>query len=997
MQRRTRQILILAFLLKGIVTSSAQEPSFIHFGVDEGLPSNLVYSISQDRDGFLWFGTDKGLARFDGNRFHVFGVNDGLPDSEILNVESDSKGRLWISPFRQNPCYWENGKFHTTQTDTFLQKMFLKSSDFDFQEDKAGRIWFFGGDRMAYCVDGSKTRKILFNHQPRYYFEADSREFFFTLSIILELKSNSKPEIFLSLMDLIDTTKIQASSGISVQGNQIFIALGNSLILLKYENGQFILQDKISGYVGQVFSTRTGDFVLTTYNQGAIFFDCSSGKIVQKRNILKGKKINMMYEGNDGILWFCTPDEGVYGLTQNSPVNYITNFGSGSHNITALGLGKDGELIAGNDEGGLYTLKNNSTKFINLGSVDGSNRVLKTIVAGNGRLYAATDEVVFSVFQGKVEHYPFIATPKSIAYADNKLWVATAKKIGYYPDGQKQFVEVFNNRRFTSMEVDQEGYVWVGGLDGVFSNQDGFVHNWGKEFPVLKTRIISITSDQKGHVWISTPNHGLLCVGVSGGKAVDVQLFNDRLKTPVHNIKTIFFDGNESMWLGTNKGVYIVKKDLTINHYDNHDGLIDNDINAILVQQDTLWIGTTKGLTRLYLGAEHKEISFPTYVAGIKYNEQDKNIEVPFLKDFNRETSIDLPSSASLIQIYLSGLDYASRGNIKFEYVQKECMPPINWLTFSNLLSLITNNGKIEKVLITESTLNLGARLRPGKYEFQFTAINTRGERSARPAVLYLFQHPYWYETVWFWLCIWILFFMILYRTYKNRIAYRDMHASVSKLQLQVLQSQMNPHFVGNSIYAIQQFFYPPDPEKASEYIELFNRLFRWTMHMAERHFVALSEDMEYYSDYLQMIQLRLGERFTYKISGSEHIPPHTPFPAMILQPIIENATIHGLAKGAKSQLLVIFELQENKIRVVVEDNGEGIATARNRPRPDGSVRKSKGLDLIQQKIKTLNRLYGIHMHIQYEDIGKSDPEKHGTRVTLIYEYTNINLQETQP
>ena len=81
----------------------AQTPAFIHYGVQEGLPSNLVYCGIQDQQGLLWFGTDKGLACFDGTRFRTLGIKDGLTDPEVLNLMDDSAGRLWISSYRKKP------------------------------------------------------------------------------------------------------------------------------------------------------------------------------------------------------------------------------------------------------------------------------------------------------------------------------------------------------------------------------------------------------------------------------------------------------------------------------------------------------------------------------------------------------------------------------------------------------------------------------------------------------------------------------------------------------------------------------------------------------------------------------------------------------------------------------------------------------------------------------------------------------------------------------
>ena len=97
-----------------------QSPSYVHYGVSDGLPGNKVYCVLQDHRGFIWFGTDKGLARFDGTRFQIFGVKDGLPDPEVLNLFEDSQHRLWISCFTQKPCYMSGGRLMTAKNDSLL-------------------------------------------------------------------------------------------------------------------------------------------------------------------------------------------------------------------------------------------------------------------------------------------------------------------------------------------------------------------------------------------------------------------------------------------------------------------------------------------------------------------------------------------------------------------------------------------------------------------------------------------------------------------------------------------------------------------------------------------------------------------------------------------------------------------------------------------------------------------------------------------------------------
>src|SRR5262245_491950 len=100
------------------VCTFAQEPAYLHYNVSDGLPSALVYCVTQDSKGFMWFGTDKGLARFDGTRFKVFGMKDGLPDNEVVNVFEDSQGRLWLSCFGKQPAYIKDGVIIDSKSDS---------------------------------------------------------------------------------------------------------------------------------------------------------------------------------------------------------------------------------------------------------------------------------------------------------------------------------------------------------------------------------------------------------------------------------------------------------------------------------------------------------------------------------------------------------------------------------------------------------------------------------------------------------------------------------------------------------------------------------------------------------------------------------------------------------------------------------------------------------------------------------------------------------------
>ncbi len=95
--------LTLIFLLVLSYSCSSQEYSYTHYDITDGLAGSVVYCIAQDKDGFIWTGTETGISRFDGTHFKSFSAADGLPDIEVLNMFGDSKGRFgW--PLSASQC-----------------------------------------------------------------------------------------------------------------------------------------------------------------------------------------------------------------------------------------------------------------------------------------------------------------------------------------------------------------------------------------------------------------------------------------------------------------------------------------------------------------------------------------------------------------------------------------------------------------------------------------------------------------------------------------------------------------------------------------------------------------------------------------------------------------------------------------------------------------------------------------------------------------------------
>lgn len=978
-----RIIGILSLCLRGL-PAFAQTPAYLHYGVEEGLPGNLVYCGMQDRKGLLWFGTDKGLARFDGARFRTFDMKDGLPDPEVLNLMEDSKGRLWMSNYRRSPLYRYKGRFVTAREDTLLARMNANSALWEFFEDTDKSIWLGGQsyEMVRLTEKGIETRTYeTFIFRPA---RIGGEFYFMGTAAIFRQKPDGKVE---EVYEVVEGSRMRENpfSGMCASGNRVLYSFTDQLVLIEYRNGKFQELATRKGTTGRIFADRSGNFWVCSLAEGVLCFRRGQRDLSNPVRYLQGEKVTAMFEDRQGTYWFCTTDNGVYALPKNTAVSYTKQTGLASNNITALARNAAGNLLAGDDEGNLYESGiGDSLSRIVFGTADGYNRFRFILPAPDGGLWVVTDESICYQMGTTRRKIDIGASPKAALLQSGKLWFAASRSLGYVPEETFQPIWVANGR-FTAVGEDSEGNVWAGTNEGLFSQRDGFRFDWSLRFPALRNRIVAIQNAGRGYLWIVTPGSGLLQAQVQKGQIIEIKAINERLKSPIDNIQSVFRELDGTLWLATNKGVYGLDNYWKVVHFDRHNGLANDDVNAVQVHGNTLWAATVGGLSRLLLEQPGADSSFSTFITAAKYRLNDKSYAIYLLDSLPAARKVVLPSDASLFEIDLAGLDFRSRGNLRYECRTVTRLPPWYWWTFDNLLAWAGNKfkEKTDIAQVDDNSLNFGIKMQPACYEINVTAITTAGVRSKAPDSLSVVMRPHWYATIWFWVFIWGTIGYVSWGMIRTRSQYRKLDEAVSELQLHALQAQMNPHFVGNSINAIQQFFYPPDPVRASEYIALFNRILRRTMFFSEQTFIPFSEELAYDRDYLEMVKLRFGDRFRFEIAGAEAIDPGIPFPSMLLQPVLENATLHGLAPEGVSIVKLEFSMPRKKLVCTVTDNGAGFRKVRERQMASGSKRKSKGLELLYKKIQTLNHRYGLGLKMEFKDLADTAPPGHGSRVVI--------------
>jgi tetratricopeptide (TPR) repeat protein len=193
-----------------------------------------------------------------------------------------------------------------------------------------------------------------------------------------------------------------------------------------------------------------------------------------------------------------------------------------------------------------------------------------------------------------------------------------------------------------------------------------------------------------------------------------------------------------------------------------------------------------------------------------------------------------------------------------------------------------------------------------------------------------------------------------------------EFRASVSDTEMKALRSQMNPHFIFNSLNSISDYISRNDIPKANEYLVKFAGIMRMILEYSEQKEISLADDLKALELYIQLEALRLRNKFSYEICVGEGIDSeNTLVPPMMLQPFVENSIWHGLArKEGEGKLSIHVYRQDEMIKYAVEDNGIGRAGAGGVEGQVGSAgvaagagRKSMGIKITGERIALINQI----------------------------------------
>lgn len=986
--------LLLLFVAFGLCIPKpqihAQELNYTHYTVESGLqlPSNEVYGIIFDKNNVLWATTDRGIWRYDGYKSRQFTVTDGLKENTNFRIFSDTGGRILVSSIN-NYLYQINGDSVSRHpaSDSIHKIAHPTSFIQQIKENPDGSIYLcFNRPGLFRFKSGEASEKmdshrknhgdasVAIHYKPdEYYWDMvripDSNRY------VKARVTHEKDWIYLNC-GLVDPKNNFRKDLCPISENEFIFSYSNKVFHIK--DGKLIAEKWFDNDIIDVYADKKGDFWIGFENEGVLRFRNSDLKSLPGR-YLSGESVSCITQDHEGNYWFATTSDGIF-QANTLDISVFENITGDLKDNIITALASDGENVyLGTQTGLVFKGFENQNDFfsvrpIRLPVVDGPIRRLfvspenHLIVFNNNLLEIDTLGQLRGI--GDIKGYPYDYIRKQ-----NGEWLVSFTGA----------IDVFNKNRIVrkwdeetilmlyrdstlvpalnrvrSMYIEPNGRLWMGSQNsGLFSSRDSVIYSWAKKNSLFGKRIHDITMAGKD-IWVSIADYGIAVIRPDSSFIRITQ--KDGLSSDI--IDVLFPESESVVWAGTNNGLNRItmnpgdQKPNSIAHYTMREGLPSNRIFQIIRYRNNMWIATTHGAIRLN----------PDFVK-----------------------PVELPPKLLPCQLVVNGQVKALTDSIVLNPGEKNLVFRFMAITYrkpSTLRYRYKLEGIDKDYIITDNLESRYPELRYGNYTF---CLNASYDGQWGPAAEKKFSihiEKYWYQTRFALLIfglllltlVFIVFRLILRSTKKRELEKRQL----LQAEKRSLLSQMNPHFIFNSLNSIQHFIVQNDQFQANNYLTSFSGLIRRILENSKKNLIPLIEEISSLSLYLSMEKLRFESGFEYEIIKDPLVEYHeTMIPPMILQPFVENAIWHGLMPLKANGLLQIsFRLNDGYVQCRIEDNGIGREKAlllKGKKEPHIST----GIKNVQERIELLNKTSKKKIKLAITDLRRPDGTASGTLVEI--------------
>ncbi len=828
---------------------------------------------------------------------------DGLSSNTIYNMTQDDKGYIWMGT-SYGLCRYDGINFTPYTIPHYNDNDILH-----LRRDSFDRIWTINLSGQIACVDNNEVTKITpFQNKQ----VLDLR---FQDSIMWIIFKDDQNAEFSQLLGL---------------GHLSFDPLGNPLSEIIYNERYFKLSLTISDanpvqLIGQKYPRKKSSFIATpnpkkeTVDIGFTIPHVPSRKVYKKDNklqfinFLKNNLIeidtnhqskNLLdltsmsalngFSNFENHYMFPTKN-GIYfkNKTQNEPTeHWMKNL-----TVNEIMQDREGNYWVSTDGRGLFVIPSIAFKHYATRSNELPNDNVYSLFYDNENkeLYVGLDNGKVIIIKNAKVHKQIDLSVKgrvlsTLKVEDTFLYLTDTGLIRKSKDGKATKISnIAGKTILIENNKDLKAGTGLGlysfPLKDVLSKKENI--DYINKIEIKHRRIYALHKDKNETIWIGSTK-GLLTF-----KDGIFQNFTENNKPLDLSFSSIVETSDQALWCGTSgKGLIKIKSDLITQRIDMTTGLSSNTVKNLLIHEDQLWVGTNKGINIIdlktesiryldkYDGLPSDEITAIQIIDTTAWVGTSKGL-VAFSKNLKKNISSPPP-------IHITGfkaneknkhldqsihLDY-NNNNIQIDYIG------FAYSMRGDLQYKYKMNGADQDWVYTYNSTVRYPDLKPGEYTFDVIGINEGEIESLAPAKIHFkIAQPFW-KTDRFILLIGIGLLSLFSIVYNIRSKQReqkrkealDFQNTVNELRMQALQTQVNPHFIFNALNAIQQFQVSNNREQAIDYLTQFAHLIRMIFEHSKEKVITLNQEIEFLNLYLELEKLRFKDKVTIKFNISHEL-----------------------------------------------------------------------------------------------------------------------------